>query len=185
MAEVIEKPMLSTLEQKLWDLLNPGITDLGFRLVRVQFTNPPGTIAKLQLMIEPPSASKDNFASVTVDDCEQVSRFASAQLDVQDPIKTAYRLEVSSPGLDRPLVTLADFEAYQGRRVKVETLLPLLEDRRRFEGVLYAADGQTITLQLPEDETVKVPFAQIRRAQLVVDEALLKRVMKQRKDQDD
>jgi ribosome maturation factor RimP len=106
-----------------------------------------------------------------VDDCAALSRAVSAVLDVEDPIAGAYTLEVSSPGIDRPLVRLADFDRFAGFEAKVEMDLAV-DGRRRYQGRLLGAEGDAVRMRM-EDTEVLLPYADIRRAKLVLTEDLL------------
>jgi ribosome maturation factor RimP len=110
----------------------PVIEQLGYRLVRIRVSAAEG--CTVQIMAERPDGT------MTVDDCEAVSRALSPVLDVADPIDRAYRLEISSPGIDRPLVRKSDFERYAGHIVRIETAIPF-DGRKRFRGVLVGTDG--------------------------------------------
>ncbi|QPC43437.1 ribosome maturation factor RimP [Kaustia mangrovi] len=149
-------------------LVEPVIEDMGYRLVRVRVTGQNG--ATLQIMAERPDGT------MTIDDCETVSRAVSPLLDVEDPMPGEYMLEVSSPGIDRPLVRLEDFDRWSGHQARVE-LVAGLEGRRRFRGVLLGTetDEGSVTLRLDEDgETVSLAFADIAEARLVMTDALIK-----------
>ncbi len=110
----------------------------------------------------------DHADGVTVEDCARVSHQVSGVLDVADPINGEYRLEVSSPGWDRPLFRAEQYPAYVGQKLKVKTLVPL-QGRRQFTGVLESCTGGAITLKLSEDKIVTLDFAQIDKAQVVPD----------------
>ncbi len=154
-----------TLAQRVAEFVQPTIEDLGFALVRVEFLglkNP-----RVQIMVE-----RADERAMTVDDCASVSRGVSAVLDVEDIIPGAYTLEVSSPGIDRPLVSLADYQRFAGFEAKVEMARPL-EGRRRFRGRLLGADGEVISLETPEG-AVALPFADIHRAKLILTDELIR-----------
>ena len=145
-------------------LIGPTVEAMGFLLVRVQILgrNRP----RLQIMAE-----RMDGESMLVDDCAAISRAVSAVLDVEDPIAGAYTLEVSSPGIDRPLVRLADFDRFAGFVAKVEMDLAV-DGRRRFQGRLLGTEGDAVRLRM-EDSEVVLPYADIRRAKLVLTEDLL------------
>ena len=111
----------------------PVIEGMGFRLVRVRITG--GDSCTVQVMAERPDGS------LTIDDCEEISRNLSPVLDVADPVPQAYRLEISSPGLDRPLVRRSDFDRHAGHLAKIEMAVPV-EGRKRFRGILLGVEGQ-------------------------------------------
>ena len=154
-----------TLAQRVAEYVQPTIDDQGFAMVRVEFLglkNP-----RVQIMVE-----RVDQQAMTVDDCAMVSRAVSALLDVEDVIPGAYTLEVSSPGIDRPLVNLADYERFAGFEAKVELSRPL-EGRRRFRGRLKGAAGDTVSLEVPEG-TIALPFADIHRAKLILTDELIR-----------
>lgn len=155
-------------------LIAPLLSDLGFCLVRVRFM--PGNRPRLQIMAERPDGT------MTVEDCAAISRAASPLLDVEDPIRGEYVLEVSSPGLDRPLVKPEDFLRFKGREAKIELLRPLC-GRRRYRGrlaglVLASGEEEAVLL---EDETgaqVALPLMLIEDAKLVMSDDLIARSLK-------
>lgn len=140
-------------------LLEPSVTALGFELVSVELVGS-GNDRTLRVYIDHPDG-------ITVDDCADVSRQVSAVLDVEDPISGAYVLEVSSPGLDRPLVKPADFERFAGSLVKVRTREPVL-GRKNFTGLLTEAAGDNVVVEV-DGEPYEISLANIERARLVPD----------------
>lgn len=109
----------------------------------------------------------DSPRGVTIDDCSLVSHQISAMMDVEDPIKGRYVLEVSSPGIDRPLFELAQYRRYIGNRIKVKLYVPI-EQRRQFKGILQQVDGETIHLLVDETgQAISVPFSDIEKANLI------------------
>ncbi len=162
----------NALVLRVAELLRPTIEDLGFETVRVEFLglrNP-----RVQVMVE----RVDN-AAMTVDDCALVSRSISAILDVEDIIPGSYALEVSSPGIDRPLVRLADFDRFAGFEAKIELAKPR-EGRRRFRGRLLGTEGEKVRLDMPEGAVV-FPFMDIHRAKLVLTDELIDTVTRTNK----
>jgi ribosome maturation factor RimP len=147
------------LDARIAAIVEPVVADLGFRLVRVRTSNQNG--CTLQIMAERADGT------MGVDECEEVSRMVSPALDVDDPIERAYHLEVSSPGIDRPLVRRSDFERWAGHVAKVELAVPTPEGRKRFRGVLGGLDGDRFAL-LPEPEvkTPPKPGARVAKAKL-------------------
>ncbi|MFG1296218.1 ribosome maturation factor RimP [Xanthobacter variabilis] len=142
---------------------------LGFRLVRVKVTNRDG--GTVQIMAERPDGS------MTIDDCEAASRALSPVLDVEDPVAGAYRLELSSPGIDRPLVRASDFERWAGHEVKVEMSVPVA-GRKRFRGHLVGTEGDSAVVRrddarADEEATVLLPMGDIHDAKLVLTDALI------------
>src|SRR5436190_14535723 len=146
-------------------LVGPVLEGMGFRLVRVRVIGQNGQT--LQIMAERPDGS------FTIDDCEQASRAISPVLDVADPIAGRYHLEVSSPGIDRPLVRPDDFERWTGHEAKIETSVPLA-GRKRFRGNIEGCEGGEVRLRIDGPEgggerlLVGIPFADIAEAKLVM-----------------
>ena len=153
------------LSARVAEIVAPSIAAMGFELVRVQLLGDRAPV--LQVMAE-----RSDRAGMTVEDCAQISRAVSAVLDVEDPIDSTYTLEVSSPGIDRPLVALGDFERFSGHLAKVETRVPV-DGRKRFRGALAGIEGEAVRLDLVDDGTVLLPHAQISRAKLVLTDELL------------
>jgi ribosome maturation factor RimP len=148
-------------------LIEPVLADMGFRLVRVKMTG-----STLQIMGERPDGS------FSIDDCEKVSRAVSPLLDVEDMISSRYHLEVSSPGIDRPLVRPSDFESWAGHEVKIEMAVPVA-GRKRFRGALEGFHEGEVRLYIENPEggkeplLVGVPFADIGEARLVLTDELI------------
>ncbi|MDA7827361.1 ribosome maturation factor RimP, partial [Rhodobacteraceae bacterium] len=122
----------TAMDERLAQIVTPVIEDMGFELVRIRLMG--GETKTLQIMADKPEGG------IEVDDCGDISTAVSAILDVEDPISDAYDLEVSSPGIDRPLTRLKDFETYEGYEVKLETA-EMIEGRRRFKGELAGVEG--------------------------------------------
>lgn len=148
----------------LQDLIEPIVEQQGYELIRV-LTMGGETNPTLQVMID-----TLNGKNITVDDCAKVSRALSDMLDEKDPIQNKYSLEVSSPGLDRPLTKLAHFERWCGYEVKLETE-EKIEDRKRFKGKVSNVSGQNIILTDEKGEYT-IPFTLINKAKLVVTDEL-------------
>jgi ribosome maturation factor RimP len=148
---------MRTNRSALRAMLEPGVKALGFELVDTELSGGAGQ-AVLRVYIDHPRG-------INVDDCARVSRQLSAILDVEDPIAGHYMLEVSSPGLDRPLVVRADFERYRGETVKIKTHEPIM-GRRNFTGRLAAIEGERVTVDV-DGESYDLPLAGIERARLV------------------
>jgi ribosome maturation factor RimP len=147
----------------------PVLASIGYRLVRVKISGLDG--CTVQIMAERPDGT------MTVEDCEAISRALSPVLDVADPIDRAYRLEVSSPGMDRPLVRRSDFERFAGQRVKVEMAVAI-EGRRRFRGLLLGVEGAAARLRRDdaapgEAEEVLLPIEEMAESKLVLTDALI------------
>ena len=145
-------------------LVCPTIEAMGYGLVRVQVQG--RQRMRLQIMAE-----RNDDAAMTVDDCAALSRAISAVLDVDDPIASAYTLEISSPGIDRPLVRLADYDRFAGFEARIE-LARLIDGRRRLQGRLIGTAGEDVRIDVAGVE-VGLPFADIQRAKLVLTDELL------------
>lgn len=148
--------MTVTLRERLIALMEPLLARLGYELVELEQTSGRSR-AQIRLFIDRPGG-------VGIDDCERVSREVAALLDVEDPIPTAYTLEVSSPGFDRVLRTAAHFERFVGSRVFIELKEPR-QGRRRYTGRLQTVSGQGIELEV-DMQKVEIPFEEIARARL-------------------
>jgi ribosome maturation factor RimP len=164
------------LEARIAHIIEPVVEGLGYRLVRVKLSAMNG--ATLQVMAEKPDGS------MTVEDCENLSRDISPALDVEDPIERAYNLEVSSPGIDRPLVRRSDFERWAGQTAKIE-LARLLNGRKRFRGRLAGVEGDDVVLELTRDdgapERVALPIADLAEARLVLTDDLIRESLSRQK----
>lgn len=158
---------MNALEQKIETIIKPSLNDMGFDVVRVKLTE--GVRRTLQIMAE---RTGDN--TITLDECALISRTASALLDVADPITDEYVLEVSSPGIDRPLIRLNDFERFKGFVAKVQLTMPI-EGRKRFQGDIIGVEGESVKIKLPDSTDVSVlPFHLIDSAKLVLTDELIK-----------
>ncbi|WP_417309172.1 ribosome maturation factor RimP [Devosia sp.] len=159
----------TTLEARLAQIIEPVANDLGFALVRVKMLQDNGLT--VQVMAE------DGHGRFTIADCETLSKEISPVLDVEDPIEREYHLEVSSPGIDRPLVRARDFKAYVGYEAKIE-LSDMLKGRRRFRGEIADATDETVTIRLPDaqqdaDPKHVLPLKMLAEAKLVMSDALM------------
>ncbi len=157
-------------------LVEPVLNDLGFRLVRVQLTG--SDSQTLQIMAERPDGS------MSVGDCETVSRQVSPVLDAYDPLSNAYRLEISSPGIDRPLVRPSDFEDWSGFEAKIELKQPV-NGRKRFRGVLDGFENGEVRVECDIDQVGKqvlgFPMALIGEAKLVLSDDLIRETLRRAK----
>lgn len=154
------------LDDRLMALADPVANQLGFEIVRIRVMG--GKTMRAQIMAERADGT------MSVDDCAALSRGLSEVLDVEDPIAGEYDLEVSSPGIDRPLTAPAHFERWAGFTAKLE-LDRLVEGRKRFTGVLAGVEDDNVLLDIKgEDETALIPFAWIADAKLVLTDALMK-----------
>ena len=160
-------------------IVAPVLVDLGFRLVRVRVSGLDG--CTVQIMVERPDGT------IAIEECEAVSRAISPVLDVADPIDRAYRLEISSPGLDRPLVRRSDFERHIGQVVKIE-LAVALAGRRRYRGNLAGTDDSVVRILVedrPDDgDEVQVPFDDIMDAKLVLTDDLIAAALRRGKSEE-
>jgi ribosome maturation factor RimP len=153
----------SDLPERIEHLIAPALDALGFEVVRVLLMG--GAHMRLQVMVE-----RRDGSAMTLDDCTRLSRTVSALLDVEDPIAGAYTLEVSSPGIDRPLVKARDFERFVGREARIETRQPVA-GRRRFWGRLEGFDAGMVRI-MTEEGPAELPFADIQKAKLVSENAI-------------
>ncbi len=155
--------------QRLMRLIEPVVEAAGFELVRVSLIDGPSLT--LQVMLEDPATGQ-----MLVDDCAKVSRRISALLDEADPIDQEYMLEVSSPGIDRPLTRLKDFDRWAGHVAKVELASGLVlngAERKRFQGPLAGTDGEDVRIEVEGLGVVALPFAGIRTAKLLLTDRLI------------
>ncbi len=154
------------LEAKVAAIIEPALEGMGIELVRVSLSG--NQRMKLQIMAEPADGS-----AMTVDHCADVSRAVSALLDVEDPINKAYTLEVSSPGVDRPLTRPGDYERFAGLAARVEMDVTI-GGRRRFKGRIAGLEDGDIVMDLADDASrVRLPFSGVKRAKLLLTDELI------------
>lgn len=153
------------IDERLAEIIGPSVEGLGFALVRVRLMG--GKRATLQVMAE-----RASDGGMDVEDCATLSRHLSAVLDVEDPIADEYVLEVSSPGIDRPLTRRVDFERWAGHEAKLE-LRDALDGRRRFRGALKGLDGAHVVVATEADGDVRLAFDDLSDAKLVLTDALI------------
>jgi len=170
LADLVAK---AAIDRRLAGIVAPTVESLGFELVRLRLMS--GKRATLQIMAERPEGG------IEVEDCAKISRAVSAVLDVEDPIAGEYVLEVSSPGIDRPLTRPKDFERYEGYRVKIETA-ELIDGRRRFSGTLEGVEDGEVLLAIAEG-TIGLDFGLIADAKLVLTDELIAESLAGRKAQ--
>lgn len=169
MADLLAK---TPMDRRLAEVIRPTVEGMGFALVRVRLMGTKrGT---LQVMAERPDGRME------IDDCAELSRALSAVLDVEDPIEGEYTLEVSSPGIDRPLTRLEDFARWKGWVAKLETDA-LIDGRKRFMGTLEGVDGADVLIAL-ESGVARAPFDALSDAKLVLTDALIEASLKTQKD---
>jgi ribosome maturation factor RimP len=154
-----------TAAAKVEALLAPALEALGYAIVRIQYTA--GRRATLQIMAE-----RHDGLAMAVEDCATISRAASALLDVEDPFPGAYDLEVSSPGIDRPLTRLTDFERFAGFEAKIETDRPL-DGRKRFRGRIIGVDDAGAIRVKDGEVEFAVPFDAVAKAKLTLTQDLI------------
>ncbi|MGI9860365.1 ribosome maturation factor RimP [Moorella naiadis] len=153
---------MSKLTTLIQDLVEPVLTPLGYELIDLQYGREGGRYI-LRLFIDRPEG-------IGLDDCEKASRAVGEILDREDPIPNSYYLEVSSPGLERPLKKEDDFKRFTGRRVKLRTFTPI-DGQRHFQGRLRGYQEGAVTLELPEGQQLAIPLEQVATARLVFDPA--------------
>ncbi len=172
MADLVAK---TSVDRRLADIVAPLIEGMGFELVRLRLMS--GKTRTLQIMAERPEGG------IEIEDCARISTAVSALLDVEDPIAEAYTLEVSSPGIDRPLTRLKDFDAWEGYEARLETE-ELIDGRRRFKGVLEGTEGDEVLIGI-EDQgapvTIGLNFDWLSDAKLVLTDALIAEMLRARK----
>jgi ribosome maturation factor RimP len=156
------KALAPDVVRRLEELVQPSLRAMGYDLVRMKFSG-----GVLQIMVERISGE-----GISVDDCAEVSRSLSALLDVDDPLPGPYTLEVSSPGIDRPLVRIEDYVRFQGRHAKIE-LAQAIDGRRRWRGRIGGVSSGHVTLQAEDGPEIALPFARILSAKLVLSDDLI------------
>ena len=172
MSDLIAK---TAMDRLLADLVTPVIEGMGFELVRIRLMG--GNTRTLQIMADRPEGG------IEVDDCGDISTAVSALLDVEDPVEENYVLEVSSPGIDRPLTRLKDFEMWKGWEARMETT-ELIDGRRRFRGTLGGVEGEEVLIQIEEgDQTVTIglQFDWLADAKLMLTDDLITEMLRQKK----
>jgi ribosome maturation factor RimP len=167
----------SGVDARVATIVSPTLLDLGFRLVRVKITGRDG--CTVQIMAERPDGT------FTVEDCEQASKAISPVLDVEDPIDRAYHLELSSPGVDRPLVRVSDFSRWAGHLAKVEMEVPV-EGRKRFKGTLEGVEGEAAVLRRDDAKAgeaarVILPIRDVGEARLILTDELIREALRRAK----
>jgi ribosome maturation factor RimP len=161
----IDLPLHTGLEARVADAIVPSLADLGYELVRVAVLG--RERPTVQIM-----ADRADGSPITVDDCEIISRAVGAVLDVADPVPGEWTLEVSSAGIDRPLTRRRDWNRYAGHLARAEMAIPL-DGRRRISGIVIGADETHARMKLDDGTELALPLADIRRAKLVLTDALI------------
>lgn len=148
---------MGTIHDKLYEIITPVVEGLGYELVGIEYL-PQGKHSLLRIYI-------DQEAGITLDDCEKVSRQVSAVMDVEDPLTNNYNLEISSPGMERPLFVEAHYLRFAGHQVFVRMSFPV-DGRRKFEGTLLGVEAGDVLLEIDEEQ-FRLPLAQVDKAHLV------------------
>jgi ribosome maturation factor RimP len=172
MSDLIAK---TAIDRRLADIVGPVIESMGFELVRIRLMG--GNTRTLQIMADRPDGG------IIVEDCAQISLAVSAVLDVEDPIEDNYHLEVSSPGIDRPLTRLKDFDVWNGYEARIETT-ELISGRRRFKGNLAGTEGDEVLIEIEESGapvTIGLKFDWLSDAKLILNDDLIAEMLRQRK----
>jgi ribosome maturation factor RimP len=172
MSDLIAK---TAIDRRLAEIITPTIEALGYELVRVRLMS--GKYKILQIMADRPEGG------IIVDDCAKISTAVSAVLDVEDPIEDNYTLEVSSPGIDRPLTRLKDFEMWADYEARVETT-ELIDGRRRFKGILRGIEGDEVLIELDDGKepvTIGLRFDWLSDAKLILTDELIAEMLRQKK----
>ena len=162
----------AAIDRRIAEIIQPMMESMGYELVRIRLMS--GKATTLQIMAQKPDGT------IEVDDCAEISTAVSALLDVEDPILDAYELEVSSPGIDRPLTRVKDFAQWEGYEAKIETD-ELIDGRRRFKGQLAGTEGDEILIEI-EEGTIGLKFEWLSDAKLVLTDDLIRDVLRGRKD---
>ena len=172
MSDLIAK---TAIDKRLSDIIRPVVEGMGFELVRLRLMG--GNNPTLQVMADRPEGG------IEVDDCADISTALSAVLDVEDPIEGNYSLEVSSPGIDRPLTRLKDFDAWVGHEAKLETH-DLIDGRKRFRGQLAGTEGDEVLIEISDQGvpvTIGLKFDWLAEAKLMLTDDLIRDVLRARK----
>ena len=162
----------AAIDRRIAEIITPVVEDMGFEIVRIRLMT--GKESILQVMAQGPDGN------IEVDACAKISTAISAMMDVEDPILDAYTLEVSSPGIDRPLTRLKDFAKWEGFEAKIETD-ELIDGRRRFKGTLAGVEGDEVLINIAEG-TIGLKFEWLSDAKLVLTDELIRDVLRGRKD---
>jgi ribosome maturation factor RimP len=174
MTDLIAK---TAIDRRLADIVTPVIEGLGYELIRLRLMGGIKVQRTLQIMADKPEGG------IGVEDCSKISTAVSAVLDVEDPIEDMYTLEVSSPGIDRPLTRLKDFEMWKGWEARIETT-ELIDGRRRFKGGLMGVEGDEVLIEIEEggkDVTIGLRFDWLSDAKLILTDELIAEMLRQRK----
>ncbi|RJL06544.1 ribosome maturation factor RimP [Paracoccus aestuarii] len=166
----------TAIDRRLAEIITPVIEDLGYELVRIRLQG--GKTATLQIMADRPDGG------INVDDCADISTAVSATLDVEDPITDNYHLEVSSPGIDRPLTRIKDFVTFEGYEARIDLGQPI-DGRKRFKGILAGVEGEEILINIEDQgqtHTIGLHFDLLADAKLVLTDELIREMLRQKKE---
>ncbi|MGD9916786.1 MAG: ribosome maturation factor RimP [Paenirhodobacter sp.] len=172
MSDLIAK---TAIDRRLAEIVSPVIEGLGFELIRLRMQG--GRHPLLQIMADRPEGGID------VDDCAAISTAVSATLDVDDPIEERYTLEISSPGIDRPLTRLKDFDIWEGYEARIETT-EQIDGRKRFKGMLRGTEGDEVLIEIEEqgeEVVIGLQFDWLADAKLILTDELIEEMLRQRK----
>lgn len=172
MTDLIAK---TAIDRRLAEIVTPVIEGMGFELVRIRLMG--GKTATLQIMADRPEGG------IVVDECARISTAVSAVLDVEDPIEDNYNLEVSSPGIDRPLTRLKDFDMWEGYEARIETA-EQIDGRKRFKGILRGTEGNEVLIEIEnagEMVVIGLQFDWLSDAKLVLTDELITEMLRQKK----
>ena len=172
MSDLVAK---AAIDRRIASIVRPVIEGMGFELVRVRLMG--GQKKTIQIMAERPAGG------IEVAECARISTAVSAVLDVDDPLDDAYTLEVSSPGIDRPLTRLKDFDAWEGYEARIETS-EMIDGRRRFKGIIQGTEGDEVLLEIEEHGapvTIGLTFDLLSDAKLVLTDDLIREMLRQKK----
>ena len=166
----------TAIDRRLAGIVRPAVEAVGFELVRLRLMS--GKTCILQIMADRPEGG------IEIDELGEITTVVSAALDVEDPLDDAYVLEVSSPGIDRPLTRLKDFETYAGHEARIETG-ELIDGRRRFKGMLQGVEGDEVLIEIEDqgqDVTIGLKFDWLSDAKLILTDDLIAETLRKRKD---
>jgi ribosome maturation factor RimP len=167
----------TALDRRLADIVRPTIERMGFELIRIRLSGGIGVKRVLQIMADRPDGG------IGVEECGAISTAVSLLLDVEDPITDAYTLEISSPGIDRPLTRLKDFDTWKGWEARLETE-ELVAGRRRFKGTLQGTEGEEVLVEIEEGKelvTIGLRFDWLSDAKLILTDELIAEMLRQKK----
>jgi ribosome maturation factor RimP len=160
-----DRPRHTGIEAKLAAIVTPTLADMGYELVRVAVSGKDRPTVQIM-------ADRADGAQITVEDCEAISRALGAVIDVEDPLPGAWNLEVSSPGIDRPLTRVKDWNRFAGHLARAELIAPM-DGRKRFSGIVLGADSAHARMRLDDGSEVLLPLDDLRRARLVLTDELI------------